>query len=172
MGLTPFEGNEVVQVGVELPGAAGGLRAALRVDPREFHQGDKVYVVHETTCTKVRFEPIDKSDPKGPQRRVHVLAVASATTVDADLVATQLDAQRERIEAAKGIQRLPYDDEGELGLAHARGEHADAMAEGCPACDLERDRALAEQAGDEPADPPAATPIRGRKRRAGGADPQ
>lgn len=162
--LAPFEGKDVLQVGIELPGAAGGLRESLRVDPQEFHQGDKVYVVHETTCAKVRFEPIDKADPSGPQRRVHVLGVTTATIVDADLVAQQLDAQRRRIEDAKGLQRLPGSEAEvrafQLAQAHAAGEHAAELVDGCEVCQAEKDAAAAEA-------PPAPTSIKGRRKRAG-----
>ncbi len=160
MELQDFEGKAVTEVGIEIPGAAGGLRDAMKIDPEQFRQGDQVFVVLHCDVTKIRFEPVDKEDPTGPQRRVHVFGVEGATMVDGDLVRTQLDEQAERIlkakEAERGISRLPYDDEGEFGLAHARGEHQDGLAEGCPVCDLERDAVAAE--AEEP------TPIKGRKR--------
>lgn len=160
MALDDFENKPVTEVGIEIPGAAGGLRDAMKIDPEQFHQGDQVYVVLHCDVSKIRFEPVDKDYPTGPQRRVHVFAVENATMVDGDLVSTQLTEQAERIrlarEEAEGIKRLPFD-EGEMGLAHARGEHSEGLVDGCPVCQSEKDAEEAEQ---------APTPIRGRKRKA------
>jgi hypothetical protein len=151
--LSDFEGAPVEEAGIEIPGAAGGLRDAMKIAPQEFHKGEKVYVVLECRVGKVRFDPIDKDDLDGPQRRVHIFAVDGATMVDGDLVRSQLADQAERIRLAKeseaGIQRLPYDDEGEHGLAHARGEHAGGLVDGCPVCAAETDAEEAER--NEPA---------------------
>jgi hypothetical protein len=73
-------------------------------------------------------------------------------------------------EAAKGITRLPYGDE--LQDAHDRGDHAEGLVPGCPACDAEQ-AALDAEAGGEPAPeqpPTEPTPIAGRKRRGAPAD--
>lgn len=167
--LTPFEGKDVRQSGVEMPGAAGGLKAAMKVDPQEFHQGDKVWIAIEGTIAKVRFEPIDKEDPGGDQRRVHVVAVEGATFVDEAVVGEQIRIMNERIERTKereaGISRLPTDDEVEaLADEHADGGHASGLVPGCPECEDEA-AAEAEEAGDPApiagrigADPEAATP--------------
>lgn len=163
MTLEDFEGKPVAEVGIEIPGAAGGLRDAMKIDPEQFRQGDQVYVVLHCDVTKIRFEPVDKEDPTGPQRRVHVFGVEGATMVDGDLVRTQLDEQADRIlkakEAERGISRLPYDDDGEHGLAHARGEHAEGLVTGCPVCQHETDQLAAEEAGARP------TPIGKRRTR-------
>lgn len=112
--LSPFEGNEVVAAKIEIPGAAGGLRDAMRTDPVELHQGDRVYVLLETDVAKVRFEPVDKENPAGPQARVHVLDVLVGTIVDEGLAGDAITAQRERIleakEAEAGIQRIPFEE--------------------------------------------------------------
>lgn len=159
--LADFEGLPVVEAGIEIPGAAGGLREAMRIDPQTFHKGEQTFVVLECKVGKVRFDPIDADYLDGPQRRVHVFTVTNATMVDGDLVRAQLSDQAERIRLAKeaeaGIQRLPMDDEGEHGLAHARGEHASGLVDGCPVCQAEVD------ALDREASTP--TPITGRRKR-------
>lgn len=139
--LTPFEGKDVLAAGIEIPNAAGGLREAMAIDPQEFHHGERRYVVLELDVKRVRFDPIPKT--KGLSR-VHVFTANAATFVDADLVAKHVEAQRERIEAAKvekeradGIVRVPFGDT--LQEAHDRGEHGDGLVEGCPDCDAEQD---------------------------------
>lgn len=150
-GLTPFEGLAVRQVGIEIPGAAGGLRDAMKIEPAEFHKGETVYVVLQCVVGRVRFDPIDKDDPAGDQRRVHIFDVEGATMVDGDLVREHLDAQADRIARAKdraaGVSRLPTPDEVErLQVEHEAGVHRDLVA-GCPDCDTEA-KAAADEAGD------------------------
>lgn len=102
--LSQFEGLEVTQSSIEIPGAAGGLRDALKVDPVEKHKGDVVHVVLECQVLKVRHDPIDNDDITGEQARVHILKVTNATLVDRSLVADSLEAQAERIAQAKEIE--------------------------------------------------------------------
>lgn len=122
MTLSSFEGLSVIRAGVEMPGAAGGLRDAMRVDPVELHHGDTGFVILPYTVRKVRFDPVDREDAKGPQERVHVLDVQVGTLVpggNAELAALVADVQeRVRIakEEEKGIQRLPDGDGDPLGV--------------------------------------------------------
>jgi hypothetical protein len=120
--LSPFEGQDVLGSGIEIPNAAGGLQQALKIDPQEFHHGDKRYVVLEVDCEKVRFDPI--KDTAG-LRRVHVFSAKGATFVDADLVSKHVEDQRDRIlrakEAAAGVTRLEDQD----GLADEEAEEPD-----------------------------------------------
>lgn len=136
----------------------------------------------EHVVTKVRFEPIDRDDPGGDQRRVHVLSTETAAIAGGDLVAMvrdQLSNQRERLERAraeaKGYPSMVSEDE--LAAAHAAGQHTELMP-GCDDCTAEKDAAAAEVSDDEweasgqgPAPEPAAgtTPIAGRRRRGGKA---
>lgn len=124
--LDDFEGAAVISSGVEIPNAAGGLRDAMKIDPRQFHHGERVYLVLECDVAKVRFDPIKDSDDLA---RVHVFTAQHAVIVDADLVKAQLEEQKTRIikakEEAAGIQRLDFDDDDDL-LAR---EEAAAKAE-------------------------------------------
>lgn len=108
MPLTPFEGLPVTRTTVKVTNAGDGLSQAMKVDPAELHQGDRVYLVLECEVAKVTHEPVDREDPRGPQARVHTLRAGRATLVDADLVRGVLDEQDERIEAAAGIERLDF----------------------------------------------------------------
>lgn len=130
--LTPFEGKSVRQVGLEAPSASGGLRESMRIDPVELQQGDRVVTIMEHVVAKVRFEPIDKDDPGGDQRRVHVLTTETAAIATGELVSmvqTQLAAQADRIKAAraaaKGYDRLPYDDDN----PEPEGERPEGMTD-------------------------------------------
>ena len=146
--LSDFEGLAVRQAGVELPKAAGGLQEAMKIEPREIHQGDEGTIALSYTCQKVRFEPIDKDAPDGDQRRVHVLQVTGAAFIDSDVVNKEIADQSERIqrakEEAKGISRLALADgdeeqEDALAEAHDNGDHAEGLVAGCPYCREEAD---------------------------------
>lgn len=184
--LTPFEGDEVIAAGIEIPGAAGGLREAMQVEPIEIHKGDEVYVVLRCSLSKVRHDPI--KDTKA-WRRVHILETVEAAIVDPAVVKDYLATQTARIKAAKdaleGKQRLvghdgddsqvnpaaappPADGWSDDELAvmerqHSAGAH-DELRDGCPQCEAEK-QALAEEAAE--AAPDAPVPIdRGRNKAA------
>jgi len=105
--LSRFEGMEVLSTTAAIRKAGDGLSAAVKVDPVELHHGETVYVVLETTVEKIRHDPVKDTD--GLQR-VHLLVTNAATIVDAGLVADYLEQQKERIEKAAGIARLPFGD--------------------------------------------------------------
>lgn len=138
--LNDFEGLPVRRSAIEIPGAAGGLREAMKIEPREFHKGEEVYVVLKTVAGKIRFDPITKAEPDGDQVRVHILDVEEASFIEADIVEPTLREQRERIrlakEKAKGVMRLPTDEE--LLRAHEAGEHSDEYVEDCVECEKEQ----------------------------------
>lgn len=150
--LDDFEGQQVLAVGIEIPGAAGGLREALNVDPVQLHKGDVAYVLLKTTTGKIRFDPV--KDTQG-LRRVHILEVEEGMLVDGALVDEHLAGQRARIAEAKlakeaaekgGVIQFPTDEE--LLEAHEAGEHAAALVEGCVECQKEIDAEAAEVAAD------------------------
>lgn len=125
--LTPFDGSEVIRTSIAIARAGDGLSEAMKVEPREFHHGETVYVVLECTVAKVQFVPVDKDEPTGPLNRVHTLAAGVATIVDEELVRSHITEQADRNlrarEAEAGIERLEFDDEPEL-----EGEPAPADA--------------------------------------------
>lgn len=140
--LSTFEGKPVLSTGIEIPGAAGGLRESLAVDPFEGHKGQRVLVLLETTVDKLRFDPVKDTDG---WKRVHILAVDLGMVVDPQDVEAMLAAQRERIAAhkaeaeaeAKGMETITYPTDEELHTAHEAGEHADLAITGCVDCQNE-----------------------------------
>lgn len=124
--LTPFEGRDVLRTSIAITRAGVGLSEAMKVEPREFHHGDRVYVVLETTVAKVQHVPYDKDDEFGPLVRVHSLTAGTATIVDEELVAAHIAAQAERNlkarEEAAGITRLPIGDADDAELAELEAD--------------------------------------------------
>lgn len=113
--LTPFEDHDVVGATISITNAGDGLSEAMKIEPREFEHNETVYVVLETTVSKVRFDP--SKDDAEDLIRVHVLKAGLATIVDQSAVQGALSAQRKKIEEAEGVSRLPGMDEegGEAG---------------------------------------------------------
>lgn len=139
--LTPFEGRPVIATAIEIPGAGGGLRDALTIDPAEYHYGETVFVVVEGKVGKLRFDPV--KDAGEGVKRVHVLDTQAATIVAREQVEAMLAEQAKRIEEAMGVSRIEFDDE--QFAAHSKGEHADGPVEGCVECEKEVTLALREE---------------------------
>jgi hypothetical protein len=99
MGLTPFEHRDVLATKVAI---------TMEIEPDELELGTTVYVLLECSVDKVRFEPLADTDAL---IRIHVLRAGTATLVDEKMAAKPLDAQRRRIERARGVERLPLDDQ-------------------------------------------------------------
>lgn len=153
--LGEFEGLPVLAVGIELPGAAGGLRDPLRVDPLILHGGDTAFATFELVTNKVRFDPVKVDDVLIGWTRVHVMGVENATFVDEELVRDQLDEMARRVaerkeaeEAAKRRESgTPNLDDALYEKDHAAGRHSE-LVKGCPDCDAEQTAADAEAMGD------------------------
>ncbi len=107
--LHKFEGREVIGTKVKITGAGDGLSQALAIDPTELSLGETVYVVLECTVDKVIHERVKDTEAL---TRVQSLKAGTATLVDKDLVDAKLEAQRVRIEEAKGVSRLDFTEEG------------------------------------------------------------
>ena len=158
--LEDFEGSPVRQAGLEVRGVSGGLSDSMKIAPRSYHKGDRITVIMEAVVRDVRFDPIDKDDPSGDQRRVHIVPVEEAMVVEgelADIIRTALAAQSEHIQRLKdeasgqGRFDVEMDDaEKELVAAHERGEHSYLDA-ACSECQLEMEAEEAERGEHEPA---------------------
>lgn len=107
MELTPFEGIPVVSSGFTMPTASGGLNKALTVNNLELHKDDEVTFAVHCKVKQLNFPAVRDTD--GVQR-VHVLDVLGVAVIDESTVADALEAQRVRVEEARGVTRLPYDD--------------------------------------------------------------
>lgn len=112
-GLKDFEDLAVVRSTIAITNAGDGLSEAMKVEPQEFRQGDKLFVVIECEVAKVTFVPIDKNEPKGLQSRVHTLRAGVATIVDGKLVHDLVREQEEKNLRAReeeaGVARLPLE---------------------------------------------------------------
>lgn len=106
-GLHSFEGRDVIATKVAITRAGDGLSEAMSIDPEELALGSTVYVVLECETTRVGYEPVKDT---GTLIRKHTLKAGTATLVEADLVSDLLEAQRAKIEQAKGIERLDFGD--------------------------------------------------------------
>ena len=152
--LKPFEGEPVLQSSIVIPNAGGGLREALKIEPAEWHKGDRVFVVLECVVGDVTFKPIKGVD--SGLNRVHKFEAEHATITDETLVGAQLAEQKKRIREAAGEYELPLDPaadpEGDpLGVfacgycGHDQDAHTDGEGD-ClalddhdePACDCHR----------------------------------
>lgn len=160
--LPDYAGRQVASTTISIRKAGDGLSKGMAIDPQVLTIGQTYYVTLECTLDAHDYKRLDKVPDQLTLDQI--LKAGVAVLMDADLVKSAIDTQRERIrladEAKKGVTRLPYDDEGKLGLAHAEGKHAGGLVEGCPVCQHEADQVAKEQAA-----PPAATPIKGRARR-------
>lgn len=109
--LTPFENRDVASIAIIVRNTGDGLSDAVAVDPVELHVGDEVTVAMRCVVEKIRFDPIKDTDSL---RRVQILKAGEATFLESETVDSALDEQLQRIEAARGVQRLPLgDDEDE-----------------------------------------------------------
>lgn len=155
--LEPFEGIDVLSAGVEMPNAAGGLREALDLAPRELHHGEEGYMVLHWKVRKVRFDPVKDED--GLQR-VHVLDVDQAAFTDDERVIKRLAEQATEISRRRAQQELDEaraagaddntldgtrdadDSEDDIAVVlqrqHAAGAHRDGLRPGCADCDSEK----------------------------------
>lgn len=180
--LPEYGGRPVVRTAIKITNAGDGLSAGLAIEPQVLDISQTHYVVLECVVDSHEHDRIiAQGSDTGLLMLNQVLKAGTGTLIDADVVRTAIAEQAERIvrakEAAKGVAKLPYPDE--LATQHAEGRHADGLVEGCPACDAEVAAAEAERAeaaseaevhaaesaaaeGDEP---PAPTPIGGRRKR-------
>lgn len=111
-GLSKFEGRDVLQSTIKITNAGDGLSQAMAIAPTELHLDDTIYVVLETTVRKVQYQELGDT---GTLKREQVLKAGVATIVESTLVAEVLEAQRVAIEKARGVERIPFGEEGDDG---------------------------------------------------------
>lgn len=129
--LPAFEGLPTVEVSLEVRGIEGGFNDGLTIDPIVLHKGDRVFLLVEGEVDAILHKSVHED---GGWRRAHVVRVSAGTIVDEDFATDRLELQARRIEEARGVQRLPFD---ELTEAHDNGDHASGLVDGCPQCDDE-----------------------------------
>src|SRR5688572_345326 len=104
--IPDFEGTPVHSTGFTMPGASGGLNAALVVDNLVLHKDEVLTLAFQVKVRDINHKAM--KDTPGWQR-VHVLDVQNATMIPSDAVADLLEAQRRRVEEAQGIQHLDFE---------------------------------------------------------------
>ncbi len=99
--LGTFEGKDERRAGVEIPSVAGGLRKAMKIQPRRMKQGERGYIAFEYVVEKIKHVPIDMDAPTGDQERIHVLGVEGVTFIDSDLVKESIEQMKEALAEAE-----------------------------------------------------------------------
>jgi hypothetical protein len=118
-GLSPFEGKDVAQAKIIVTNTGDGLSQNLKIEPVEYHHGERRILIMEADVLKVRFDrhatKDDDEDAEDALERVHIFRVGTAIVADEGVeaaVRAALDAQKERIrkakEEAEGTQRLAF----------------------------------------------------------------
>lgn len=105
--LHKFEGRDVIATRIKVANAGDGLSEAMTIEPQELTHGEVVYVVLECEVDDVGFKRIKGTDHLA---RVQRLKAGTATIVEKSLVATVLEAQKVKIEEAKGVKRLDFEE--------------------------------------------------------------
>lgn len=108
--LHKFEGREVIGTKVKITGAGDGLSQALAIDPEELSHGQIVNVLVECVVDKITYDRVKDTESL---LRIQSLKAGTATIVDKDFVGDKLEAQRVKIEEAKGVNRLDFDPDDE-----------------------------------------------------------
>lgn len=141
-GLSKHRGGKVTGLGVAVSNTGHGLETTVEVDPIIIQPGDTAFVIFEVEPDKDRYDKKYNGDGDwtGEWTFVPMLKAIGCTILLSDsapALREAIDAQNERItiarEEGQGVHRLDYD----LSKAHAEGEHADGLVEGCAACELE-----------------------------------
>jgi hypothetical protein len=120
MGYRPYEGHDVTESGIEMPGAGGGFHKSLAVDGLELEHRERVTLAVEVEVAKVRhdlvhpdLDPDDMADDddRDPNalRRVHVLKVIGAARIPDEMVRAQLDAQAARVAEVLAAEKAERD---------------------------------------------------------------
>lgn len=133
LGLEPQDGEAVTELGIEIPGAAGGFREPLDMDTTlldmlaPVRKGDTIYVVMQLSKAKFRFQDAKSHDGL---KRVDIFKVDGVAIVDGDSAESAIHEQRERvrraIESAQGI--IPMFDENGNPMTPDNGDGGDSEA--------------------------------------------
>ena len=112
LGLDPFEGQAVTELGISIPSAGSGFSEPLEVDPtlidllKYVKAGDTIYAVFQLAKVKVHHDPAKNHDG---WKRVDVFKVEGVAILDSDMAVEAIQAQRERVQMIK---------ESKLGIDH------------------------------------------------------
>lgn len=149
--LGKFDGRPVLRSSIKLTKAGDGLSSAMRVEPEEFHSGERRYVVVEIVVGQITHDPITTDDVIHGFERKHEFVAEAATIVDASLVADAIEAQKATIQLARERAANRASDslaDGEPGederttvmrRDHFAGKHKKSARKSCPVCQEEQE---------------------------------
>jgi len=128
-----YEGLPVRKHSVAVRGASGdALNGALKVEPRDFHPGERAFMVLEVVPADVNHKPMDEGDA---WERVQIVKVVRGCFTDAKAALPHLDAVTVALEDLRvketGQERL--DLETKMTDDHRAGIHKRPRKE-CPDC--------------------------------------
>jgi ribosome modulation factor len=133
MPNTSYEGLPVRKHSVAVRGASGdALNGSLKVEPRDFHPGERAFMVLEVVPADVNHKPMNDGDAWD---RVQIVKVARGCFVDGKIALPHLDAVTVALEDLRveqtGQERL--DLETKMEDDHRAGLHK-RFREKCPLC--------------------------------------
>jgi len=111
--LPEFEGLPVIATAIRVTRAGDGLSEALKLEPKELHHDQEVWLVLHGRVGRVSHDPVPKAD--GVLQRVHTIVADEAALVEQADVKELLERHREHVqtlkEQAAGVSRLPLGDD-------------------------------------------------------------
>lgn len=141
--LTPFEGQEVVAVGLIVTSLGDGLSDAVAVAPDELHHGQRIKLLVDAEVTKVRFDPVKDTNVL---TRIHIAKASTAALVEESAVAAIMERHAAALDEIRGTPQLDLAG-GDPGDALGSGDDPDEFMDPEPPRPL-TDEERAEQGDD------------------------
>lgn len=108
--LGTFDGRDVAAATIEVTNAGDGLSKGLKVEPTEYHIGERVWVALEVDVTEIKHKAIPDTQLL---ERVHRFKAGRAAIIDGDLVVDALNAQEQRIAEHRDVSAISDPDAGD-----------------------------------------------------------
>lgn len=99
--LGDIDGVPVAGTTIAIRNAGDGLSRSLKIEPKLLHPKQTVFVVLECEVIGINFAQIKDANEV---LRNQILRAGVATLIDRDLVITAIDAQRDKIQAARDAE--------------------------------------------------------------------
>lgn len=113
--LTPYEGQTVTAVALEVSNTGYGLGQSMAMEPVELHHGDVVTLVFRCTVDKVRYDRADRDNAGAGLIRAQVLRADEAFLLDSEIVAEALAEHRRKLDEAAGTPQISGFPAGAVG---------------------------------------------------------
>ena len=109
--LGTFEGADVIGTALILRNTGDGLSDSMEIAPVNLHVGDLIEFVGRAEVVGVRHDSASKES--SDLTRVHIARANLITLIESAEVDRLLDEHSVAIEKAKGVERLPFENNGE-----------------------------------------------------------